>query len=263
MSDHDRTPPRDAGDASGLMLSRRAVLQQVTALLGGAAVTGGAGLLSAMLPGEAQARMALAMEAGFTEPDIAWLDEVADTLLLAISDDALEPFLAAHPTLARKTCVHFSGSRTVPGAHGLHPLMTFGPKPYSREAYRAIPFVGEQGGLAFSEVFPSLPNPSWAIDPRDKARYHALCVLAGNFPTLLWAKAFEAFEAQLDLPRAILAPYLEQTLRNTLESGGTALTGPLARGDRGTVARNLDALDGDPYAAVYRAFARAHGLQET
>ncbi len=81
MSDHDRTPKRDARDASGLMLSRRAVLQQVTALLGGAAVTGGAGLLSAMLPGEAQARMALAMEAGFTEPDIAWLDEVADTLL--------------------------------------------------------------------------------------------------------------------------------------------------------------------------------------
>ena len=73
MSDHN-------GDSARL-LSRREALRQVTALLGGAAITGSAGMLSAMLPGEAEARMALARDAGFTAPDIAWLDEVADTLL--------------------------------------------------------------------------------------------------------------------------------------------------------------------------------------
>jgi predicted short-subunit dehydrogenase-like oxidoreductase (DUF2520 family) len=187
----------------------------------------------------------------------------SEVVLLAISDDAMEPFLAAHPDLSGATCLHFSGSRAVAGAHGFHPLMTFGPEPYDRDTYRAIPFVTERGGPAFSSVFPMLPNPAWAIDPAQKALYHALCVLAGNFPTLLWNKAFEMFEARLGLPRTMLAPYLEQTLANTLASGGEALTGPLARGDRGTVERNLRALDGDAYADVYRAFARAHGLQET
>lgn len=189
--------------------------------------------------------------------------EGSDVILLAISDDALEPFLEAHPGLADATCLHFSGSRTVAGAHGFHPLMTFGPEPYGRETYRAIPFVTERGGPEFAAVFPALPNPSRSIDPGQKALYHALCVLAGNFPTLLWNKSFDLFEARLGLPRALLAPYLEQTLKNTLASGGEALTGPLARGDRGTVERNLRAMEGDAYADVYRAFAHAHGMQET
>jgi hypothetical protein len=62
-------------------LSRRDALRQVTALLGGVALTGGAGLLSAVVAPEAEARVALARETDFTATDIAWLDEVADTLL--------------------------------------------------------------------------------------------------------------------------------------------------------------------------------------
>ncbi len=81
MSEIERGRHEAPDGESGLRLSRRAVLQQVTALLGGAAITGGAGMLTAMLPGEAEARMALAREAGFSEADVAWLDEVADTLL--------------------------------------------------------------------------------------------------------------------------------------------------------------------------------------
>jgi predicted short-subunit dehydrogenase-like oxidoreductase (DUF2520 family) len=186
----------------------------------------------------------------------------ADYILLAISDDALESFIAEHPDLSDKTVVHFSGSRTVKGAAGLHPLMTFGPKLYDRETYRSIPFVSERGGLTFGDVFPGFANPFRAIDPEHKPLYHALCVMAGNFPTLLWNKAIESFEQELGLPHEILRPFLMQTLVNTMESGGKALTGPLARGDRGTAERNLAALGKDSYAGVYRAFARSHGMQE-
>ncbi len=62
-------------------LSRREALRQVTALLGGAALTGGAGLLAAAIPSAAAARTALAMSSEFDAGDIAWLEEVADTLL--------------------------------------------------------------------------------------------------------------------------------------------------------------------------------------
>ena len=186
----------------------------------------------------------------------------ATTLLLAISDDALEPFLQANPGLGDKTLVHFSGCKTLQGVTGLHPLTTFGPEPYDLDTYRAIPFVAEEGSAGFSDIFPALENPSWSIPADQKPLYHALCVMAGNFPTLLWAKTIADFENRLGLPREILGPYLRQTLNNTLGSGSTALTGPLARGDRETARRNLAALDDERFADIYRAFARGHGMQE-
>jgi predicted short-subunit dehydrogenase-like oxidoreductase (DUF2520 family) len=186
----------------------------------------------------------------------------ADVLLLAISDDALEPFLADHPELVGVAAVHFSGSLVLDAAHGLHPLMTFGPELYELETYRSIPFIEEREGLGFREAFPALRNPSWAIDREHKPLYHALCVLAGNFTTLLWSKAFDDFENRLGLPRQALLPYLARTIDNTSRAGRTALTGPLARGDATTVARDLRALGGDPFEGVYRAFAAAHESQE-
>jgi hypothetical protein len=66
---------------AGSGISRREALRHVTALLGGVAFTGGAGLLSVALPARAEARLALAEKQGFAATDIAWLDEVADTLL--------------------------------------------------------------------------------------------------------------------------------------------------------------------------------------
>lgn len=186
----------------------------------------------------------------------------ADVVLLAISDDALSPFLAAHPRLAGRPVVHLSGSLVVDGAHGLHPLMTFGPEPYDLPTYRSIPFVGEVGGAAFAEVFPGLPNPWFVIAPELKPLYHALCVLAGNFSTLLWAKAMDGFETRLGLPGEALRPFLERTAANTLEHRAAALTGSLARGDEGTVRRDLAALAGDPYHEVYLAFADAHRAGE-
>jgi predicted short-subunit dehydrogenase-like oxidoreductase (DUF2520 family) len=86
--------------------------------------------------------------------------------------------------------------------------------------------------------------------------------MAGNFPTLLWSKVTGDFEERLGLPGDILRPYLARTLENTFRDGARALTGPLARGDRGTVRRNLAALGDDTYADVYRAFARSLGMQE-
>ncbi|MGD9021931.1 MAG: DUF2520 domain-containing protein [Lysobacterales bacterium] len=186
----------------------------------------------------------------------------ASVVLLAISDDALEPFLLDHPKLSAHTLVHFSGSKVIAGVTGMHPLMTFGPSAYDFETYRSIPFVVESGGKGFDEVFPALRNPFWTIEPDLKPLYHALCVLAGNFPALLWSKAIGEFEDRLGLPREVLGPYLAQTLENTLAEDEHALTGPLARGDARTVQQNITALGNDAYAGIYRAFAHGHGMLE-
>ncbi len=185
-----------------------------------------------------------------------------DVLLLAIRDDALESFLESHPSYRKGTTVHFSGSTTIDGATGLHPLMTFGPDLYNLSTYRSIPFVEEEGGLTFREIFPALKNPSHVLKPDNKPLYHALCVLGGNFSTLLWSKVFGDFEDHLGLPREILLPYLKQVSINTAAAGRDALTGSLARGDRGTVQRDLQAIAGDPYEALFRAFIDVFDKEE-
>ena len=186
----------------------------------------------------------------------------ADVRLLAISDDQIETFVDEHPTFLSRPLVHFSGSLVLDRVNGLHPLMTFGLEPYDLETYRSIPFVEERGGLGFQDVFPTLTNPSWPLEPELKPLYHALCVLGGNFTTLLWAKTFDAFERQLHLPKEALFPFLERTAANTIVSGRDALTGSLARGDLQTVRRDLQAFEGDPYERIFRAFTEVFDLEE-
>jgi predicted short-subunit dehydrogenase-like oxidoreductase (DUF2520 family) len=187
----------------------------------------------------------------------------SDVVLLAISDDALTEFIAAHPELGDKTLVHFSGSFTVRGVDCAHPLMTFDRELYDLETYRRVPFITDRGGAAFSELFPGLDNPSWSVEPEQKPLYHALCVLSGNFTTILWSKAMEDFESKLGLPREVLRPYLERTAVNTLEHGRSSLTGSLDRGDRSTIARDLEGLAGDPFREVYVAISDALSTMET
>ncbi len=181
----------------------------------------------------------------------------AEVILLAISDDAIAGFPADHPALCDRPLVHFSGSLVIAEIAGLHPLMTFGPELYDLETYRSVPFVTEREGARFSDIFPTLENQRQAIDPELKPLYHALCVLSGNFTTILWGKAMRDFEERLGLSRDLLRPFLERTAVNTLVGGPNALTGSLARGERSTIERDLEGLAGDPFRGVYLAVAEA------
>lgn len=182
-------------------------------------------------------------------------------ILLLVSDPAIEALAARY---ADRVCIHFSGSLCSPAVHGMHPLMSFGRELYSLAEYQRIPFVAEDPAL-FRRVFPTLPNPVHAIRLEDKARYHALCAMAGNFTGFLWAKLFQDFPAALGIPAEAATPYLEQVCRNIAASPTQPerfLTGPIVRNDAQTVARHLAALAGDPYRAVYEALAAIHLRQD-
>src|SRR4051812_48733010 len=181
-------------------------------------------------------------------------------VLLAISDGAIEPFIAVHPELKSAVCVHFSGSLATPLAIGAHPLFSFAGTLYQRALYERIPFVIDQGAPPLSTLIPGLPNPSFFIAPEQRSRYHALCVLAGNFTTLLWRKLFFELEAELGIGREHILPYLESITRG-LAGTAAPLSGPLSRGDQATILRNLEALAGDPFEPVYRAFVSAYEQQ--
>ena len=180
------------------------------------------------------------------------------TVLLLIRDDQIVPFIEAWPGLQRFRLVHCSGSLVTNAAEAAHPLMTFGLDLYEADIYRRMPFILEQGRTPFDELLPGLPNPWFTISRRDRPLYHALCVLAGNGSTLLWQKLFAEFERRLGLPPSAAQPFLMQITANLVRDPANALTGPLSRGDLGTISTNLSALEGDPFQAVYRSLARTY-----
>ena len=180
------------------------------------------------------------------------------TVLLLIRDEAIVPFVDAWPALQEKRLVHCSGSLVTPAAEGAHPLMTFGPTLYELAEYRAIPFVLNAGGTPFAELLPGLQNPSFMIPAVERPYYHALCVMAGNFSTILWVKLFDELHRRFGMPASAAHPYLARVAANVMADADQALTGPLSRGDAKTVTANLRVLEGDPFHAVYSAFAKVY-----
>ncbi|MFW6027424.1 MAG: DUF2520 domain-containing protein [bacterium] len=180
-------------------------------------------------------------------------------VLVLLSDDAIAPFVERHGFLREKILIHCSGAQSIPGLNGAHPLMTFGPELYGIERYRTVPFVTDAEGLSFPQLFPGLPNPHYPLPAEKKAFYHACCVVSGNFTGLLWERVFAEFETRLGLPKDVLLPYMEQVFENLAGAEGV-VTGPLVRRDMKTIARNLDALEGNDLKDVYEAFLRLVGI---
>lgn len=178
----------------------------------------------------------------------------ASHILLAISDSALLGFYRTHLAGLDKTVVHFSGALALEDMIAAHPLMSFGPELYPLETYQRIHFA-ITGCQTLQEALPGLPNSFSVLSPEQKPLYHALCVMGGNFPVILWQKMFAEF-LKLGIPAEAAAPYLQTVLANTLQNPAAALTGPLARKEDGTVAKNIEALADDNFQNIYRAFVQ-------
>jgi predicted short-subunit dehydrogenase-like oxidoreductase (DUF2520 family) len=105
---------------------------------------------------------------------------------------------------------------------------------------------------------PGLLNPNFKIPHASKAYYHALCVLANNFSTLLWQRFFSELRDTLHIPEEAGVLFMEQTFNNLRNNHQTALSGPLSRDDLPTIEKNLQALSNDPFLDVYQAFIEAY-----
>jgi predicted short-subunit dehydrogenase-like oxidoreductase (DUF2520 family) len=180
--------------------------------------------------------------------------ENATHILLLINDSAIEAFIQQHLSHVAQLIIHFSGSVVTQYAYGAHPLMTFSHHLYDLNHYSAIPFIVDHDAPDFAALLPGLPNPHVRLHTSLKPKYHALCVLSGNFSCLLWQKLFSTFEKEFNIPENIAHLYLSQQTQNLLTHSASALTGPLVRGDQQTLAKNRAALTNDPFQAVYESF---------
>lgn len=201
------------------------------------------------------------------ESVIEWDPELAraDVLLLAVPDDLVASTasaLAGSGTIgAGHVVLHLSGllpaSALAPlqpsGAAlgSLHPLQTMADPLGSPELLRDAPAVveGAVRAVAVAREIAAVcgMHPVVEVDPAGKARYHAAAVFASNYLAVLAGIADRlAAQAGIREGGALFLPLMHQTVVN-LRSGPAAevLTGPVKRGDVGTVMAHLTALDGD------------------
>ena len=148
-----------------------------------------------------------------------------------------------------------------------HPLQTL-PNPDSGAAQLAGAWVGitaddlEPKLVEFAE---SLGLKPFSIADDKKSLYHAAAAAAANFPLGSLAMSYDLF-AEAGVPFEAAQPLVEAIVGNAFELGPrAALTGPVARGDVGTVRKQLDAVAvaepgwiGDFVSAI-RVLARLSG----
>ncbi|MEV0586914.1 DUF2520 domain-containing protein [Nonomuraea sp. NPDC050310] len=200
----------------------------------------------------------------------------ADLVLLTVPDDALPDLVAGLAAtgadLHGKMLVHTSGAyglsvlepATRRGALplALHPVMTF-----TGRDDDLTRITGASFGVTAPDVLRPIAEalviemggePVW-IDDADRALYHAALAGAANHMVTLIAESSELLtRIGVDNPGRMLGPLLGAALDNVLRMGIGALTGPVVRGDAGTVRKHVDALIlAAPEAAdAYIALAR-------
>jgi len=208
------------------------------------------------------------------------LEEVADgvdLLVIATPDAAIaevvDRLVRADVLDASHGVVHLSGAHgTAPlrraglaGARiaALHPAMT---------APSGVTDPAHLHGVAWA-VTASPTDRAWArglvedlggdpfdVPEADRVRYHAAMVLASNAVGAAIVAARRVLRsAGIDDPSHLLVPIARASVDAAVASGAPALTGPVVRGDVGTVRAHLDALvpDHGEVAVAYRLLQRA------
>lgn len=129
---------------------------------------------------------------------------------------------------------------------GLHPLMTFpGGEVNLEGVWCAVSGTGAAETAEARRLAEATGMRPFEIDDADRAAYHAAASIASNFLVTLQAEA-ASLAATAGVPDEALVPLVRATVANWAEVGPErALTGPVARGDTQTVARQRAAVAED------------------
>lgn len=243
---------------------------RVGAVLGSALRAAGHTVVGASGVSEESRERIATMLPGVPVLEVPQVVERAELVLLAVPDDALAPLVAGlGDTGAWQTgqlVVHTSGAA---GAAVLEPARLAGAIPLA--IHPAMTFTGTSLDLArltgctFAVTGPAAVQPIGqalvveiggepVIVPEDaRGLYHAALAHGANHLVVLVAQAAQALrEAGIAAPGRVLAPLLGAALESSTRAADvagddgpgaiTALTGPVSRGDVGTVERHLDVL---------------------
>ena len=172
-----------------------------------------------------------------------------DVVVLAVPDREIAAAAAAVANVHGRLVGHCSGATGLDAlasheAFGVHPLMTVAPDAPGRVfagATAAIAGTTERALACAAALADRLGMRAFEIDDADRAAYHAAASIASNFLVTV-EDAAEVVLGSIGLDRSILLPLVRASVDNWAASGRAALTGPVARGDDATVARQREAI---------------------
>jgi predicted short-subunit dehydrogenase-like oxidoreductase (DUF2520 family) len=190
-------------------------------------------------------------------------DEVprdADLVLLTVPDDALVALVAGLAATgafrAGQLVAHTSGLHSLaalePAARcGALPLALHPVLPFSGTDVDLVRLNGATFGVTSPEPLRPIAEslvvemggePVWVADEQRPLWHAALAHGANHLVTLVASTADLLRQAGVDEPGRVLAPLLGAALDGSLRSGDAVLTGPVSRGDAGTVRAHLEVL---------------------
>ncbi|MBA7481582.1 hypothetical protein ES707_17056 [subsurface metagenome] len=202
--------------------------------------------------------------------------DTAELIFITTPDDAIAPVVSQIQWHAGQSVVHCSGADSTDilepakksGAQvgAFHPLQTFASIGQAIENMPGSTFALE----AEAPLLNTLKDMATALDGHwvelkagDKVVYHAAAVFACNYMVTLVKLATDLWQTFAIPPQQAtqaLLPLLRGTINNIDTMGiPQCLTGPIARGDTGTIKKHLNALQ-EIAPAVVSAY-RQLGLQ--
>jgi predicted short-subunit dehydrogenase-like oxidoreductase (DUF2520 family) len=183
----------------------------------------------------------------------------AELIFITTPDDAIAPVVAGIEWHPGQSVVHCSGADSVAsleparkaGARvgAFHPLQTFASVEQAIENMPGSTFAleAEEPLLSILKEMAAALGGNWVVlKASDKVLYHTSAVIACNYLVTLVKIASDLWQSFGVPPKQAtqaLLPLLRGTLHN-IETIGipNCLTGPIARGDIGTINKHLDAL---------------------
>ena len=246
------------------------------AVLGAALARAGHAVVAAYAVSEMSRLRAEALLPGVPLVPVADVLAAADLVLLTVPDDTLPGLVsglvetgAVRPGqfLAHASGRHGYGildAATRAGALplALHPVMTFTGTSIDLARLSGCPFgvtsPDQLRPVAEALVVEMGGDPVW-VEEGNRALYHAALAHGSNHLIALVTQTLDLLRsAGVEQPARLIAPLLSASLDNALRYGDQSLTGPVARGDAGTVAahvRELAAVSPEARTA-YVALAR-------
>lgn len=234
---------------------------KVGAVLGAALRAAGHTIVGAYARSDASMERLENLLPGVPAVEIEDIAAAADMILLAVPDDELGPLvdgmaqlglfrqghLVVHVAGRYGTSVLTSAVQSGAIALALHPAMTFTGTSLDLKRLIDCP-IAVTGSAMFLPIGEALAaemeGRAVVVAEEDRGLYHAALCHGANHMVTLVTQAMRMLEAAgIEDPGGYLGPLVEASLDGALRSGEALLTGPVVRGDAGTVVDHLQAID--------------------
>ena len=199
--------------------------------------------------------------------DVETLARNSEVVVLAVPDDTIEPLTKGLAELGvwrpGQLVIHLSGAHGITALHAasacgaialaIHPVMTFTGTSVDVARLVGTPFAVTAPTFALPiahALVVEMGGEPFDIDEADRTLYHCALTHGANFLATIVNQSLTLLTAAgVDRASAVATPLLAAALDRALRQGIAGISGPIPRGDSGTIATHIAALAATTHAA--------------